>query len=877
MKKIFIDKRTTKSGRKSFLNVNTTVDLYKYIKTIHDTSEFVKDTYANLSSKKDNNQLTAGTYYIISDFQSCYDQPDYDINGNAITGPEIYKQGIVNPIIVQANSTSTLSPYAYQVEYPNDIIQYDIDFTSTEITGGPAFGRITERIDEYGNRTDYDHRDIKFKRYRTYYYNTDSPLSGTITINGTNTALGTSTLFQSELNVGNVVVINFKNYKVTNIISDTEIEIEGISIDSVIDVPYFKGQPQVDGEESNIPYTHTQMTDPPVDDNEEAQPSDFIMDGTIQPSNLYFGSGSEYFTNLYPGMFVMAAKNINIEYFKIDGNSGADGDGTVDNYVYATNYDGKDYTAYVKRVYNADDPSINQIIIVNTDGTGITQNYDNSSEDDFHELTGLNNVTELHYLLLARFNPDDKIDDSTIDSIVDAYLTINNNDNLNVLLTGLNSDYENITSLVPDLFLFNDVDDGIAGGIDDGGEDMYDGANYIYTDRTAKWRSYDWKENNIVDDIYREITTFRSVDELEINGQVTSVSNYIGDYSKYYLNTNLSVSPFLLSNITFGLYSYGNTLGDRCFNVGTYNWFNRNQISGTFQRNTIKKGFYANVIGEYFTDNQIYSQCWRNKIGENFENNFLGNRDFQNNVINNGFNNNKVSLYDDFYKNSISNGFKDNEILEEFYGNHIGNAFNGNQIYNVFSDNHILDYFENNTIGNSAFIGSYNFSDNIIGNNFNENLAEGNFFKNHIGHSFVSNESETEFRNNVIGNNFLDNNVGQEFAYNIIGDSFGNNTIGNSFGYGGSVLRGNKIGNSFAGNTIGVDCYDNVIGNNFQTNTIVDYFKYNQILYPISATNFSTATHVYADYNCTVIRSSDTNYYLQYFDGTDTQSVSITA
>ena len=74
-----------------------------------------------------------------------------------------------------------------------------------------------------------------------------------------------------------------------------------------------------------------------------------------------------------------------------------------------------------------------------------------------------------------------------------------------------------------------------------------------------------------------------------------------------------------------------------------------------------------------------------------------------------------------------------------------------------------------------------------------------------------------------------------------------------------------------------MDFYDNVIGNNFFNNTIVDYFKYNQILYPISATNFSTATHVYADYNCTVIRSSDTNYYLQYFDGTVTQTVSITA
>ena len=837
----FIDQRFMPNGKTSNLSLTNKLNLKKYIKQVVEDGNLaggVTDTtYSELVSLINTSQLVAGKYYNITDFRTCYDQPDFDVNGNPVTASETYKQAEISPIIVVAINSNSISSYAYQPEYPNDIIQYDYSFNQTETMGGDAYGRITERIDEYGNRTDYDHRTILYKRYRTYYYDTDNPLTGTITINGTITALGTDTLFESELNIGDIIVVNFKNYKVINIISDTQIEIEGDIIESVGNTFYFKGQPQIDGEESNIPYTHTQMTDPPVNNNDEALITDFIMDGIVKPSDAYFGIDSEYFTNLYPGMFVMVAKDIDIDYFKINGKIGANGSGNVDTYMYDTNYDGQDYTAYVKRVYNAGDPSINQIIIVNTDGTGITQDYDFSTEDDYHELTGLNSVDELHYLLLSRNNPDDKIDDSTIDSIVEAYLAINNNNNINTLLTGLNSDYQNITSLVSDLFLFNDVDDGIPGSIDDGGEDMYNGANYIYTDRTAKWRCYEWKKNNIKNDIYREVTTFRFEDELELDGQVTSISNYIGDYSKYYLNTNLSVSNFLLPNITFGLYSYGNTLGDRCFNVGTYNWFNRNQISGTFQRNTIKRGFYANIIGEYFTDNEIYAYCWRNKIGEGFENNFLGGSDFQNNVINNGFNNNYICISDDFYKNWISNGFNNNVVIFIFYGNHIGNAYNDNNIYQAFFDNNIGEYFENNTIGDFDNIGEGEFTNNKIGNNFKGNSTVGQFSQNQIGNDFVSNQVADYFYSNTIRNNFFANDISYSFAYNQIADSFSNNVIANDFGFGGGNSRGNVIGNNFQGNNIGEYFYDNNVKDYFSSNNIGDSFVNNNVSFNFDSNN----------------------------------------
>jgi hypothetical protein len=850
----------------------------------------IEVTYETLTKLIDNSYLIAGSHYIITDFRTCYDQPDYNANGNSINGT--YKEADIEPIIVMATSENTLAPDAYQPKYPNDKIKYDVFFDTTESTSGDAYGRITERIDEWNNRTDYDHRTILFKRYKTYFHDFSNPLAGTInvtTVSSTTggyqiTVVGVDTDFENELNEEDVIYVNKYWYKVDTITSATGMVLTSVESNSFSGEKYYKATSQTEGSLSQIPYTHTQMTDPPVDDDEEASIGDFIMDGQVKSSVNYFCGSigtSEYFTNLYPGLFVMAAKEIEIDFFRIDGNIGADGDGTADINQYTTNVNGNDYTAFIKRVYNADDPSINQIFIVNGDGTGISQTYDSSTTDDFHEISNLatTGVTEIHYLLTSR-GTGDKLEDADFEALVDAYLNLVEGANIENTLNILNTNYSTLTALVPDIYLFNDVADINDEGentIDDGGDDIYDGANFIYTDFSVRYRSYEYKNNNIINDVYREMTTFRSQEELQLNDEVTSTNNWIGDYSTFYIQGNLSNSDFLLANNVFGFNSYSNKLGNRCFNNSTYNWFNRNQISGTFQNNSLRRGFYANVVGEYFTDNVFNGQTWRNKIGENFENNVTGTDDFQNNVINNGFNDNYIALRDDFYKNFIGNGFNNNWIWDEFYGNHIGNAYNDNVIYNVFADNHILDYFDNNTIGNSDFIGSYDFTDNIIGNDFKNNLAEGNFFKNHIGHDFVSNESETEFRNNVIGNTFLDNNVGEDFAYNIIGDNFGNNTIGNSFGYGGSVLRGNKIGNSFANNTIGVDCYDNVIGNNFFNNTIVDYFKYNQILYPISATNFSTATHVYAEYDCTIIRGSDGNYYLQYFDGTDIQSVSITA
>jgi hypothetical protein len=195
----------------------------------------VETTYSELVNSITGETLSAGTYYLISDFKTCYDQPDFDYNGSEITSGNYKDDTEVQPIIVLAISSNTISDNAFQPAYPNDKIKYDWTFNQTEVTNGPAFGRITERIDEFNNRTDYDHRQIKFKRYRYWEIEFSNPYNGTVQVNTTSqtemTVLGTNTNFLS-LGVGTKVGFDNTNYKVfeiTNIVDDFEMTVTGLT------------------------------------------------------------------------------------------------------------------------------------------------------------------------------------------------------------------------------------------------------------------------------------------------------------------------------------------------------------------------------------------------------------------------------------------------------------------------------------------------------------------------------------------------------------------------------------------------------------------------------------------------------------------------
>jgi len=123
---------------------------------------------------------------------------------------------------------------------------------------------------------------------------------------------------------------------------------------------------------NSILYTHTQAQ-ASNDDEPYLNPP---MNGSVEESASYFGASSKYFTNMYPGLFVMVADDISISEFNISGDLGADGEGisaaSVDSIIPG-------WTLFYKTVGNTSDPSVNQLILVPGTSSGITQEYDSSS------------------------------------------------------------------------------------------------------------------------------------------------------------------------------------------------------------------------------------------------------------------------------------------------------------------------------------------------------------------------------------------------------------------------------------------------------------------------------------------------------------------
>jgi hypothetical protein len=196
----------------------------------------IDTTYSNLYSLYSSNGFATGSYYYINDFQTIYEQPDFYFDDKPKTVLSL-TSSTSYPIVVLATSKNTLAIDAYQPDFPKDEIKYDFTWNETEF-GNPAKGRITERIDTDGNRTDYDHRTIKFKRYQNYERDT-LPLNGVITSWDciTGTVSGSATTFMSDISIGNIIILDShsvwggdENYtiglKVKTKVSDTIITVE---------------------------------------------------------------------------------------------------------------------------------------------------------------------------------------------------------------------------------------------------------------------------------------------------------------------------------------------------------------------------------------------------------------------------------------------------------------------------------------------------------------------------------------------------------------------------------------------------------------------------------------------------------------------------
>jgi hypothetical protein len=134
----------------------------------------------------------------------------------------------------------------------------------------------------------------------------------------------------------------------------------------------------------SIPYTHTQ-------DNGSVDECDYTnppMDGQIVSGVGYFNTAgttcSKYFTNMYPGMFVLAATGVNVSQFGIYGNLGSDGNGLGVASSQLSGY--PEWTVFLKTNYdnNENDPSVTHIILVygNLDDAAQVINPTGDYDDD---------------------------------------------------------------------------------------------------------------------------------------------------------------------------------------------------------------------------------------------------------------------------------------------------------------------------------------------------------------------------------------------------------------------------------------------------------------------------------------------------------------
>jgi hypothetical protein len=706
-------------------------------------------TYNELVTLQSTQGLTIGSYYLITDFRTCYDQPDYDVNNTPIT-TGIYKEADIEPLMVLALDVDVLSQDAYQPLYPNDSIKYDITWNTTEVTSGEAYGRITERIDEYNNRTDYDHRTILFKRYKTYF--PSDKQQGIININDAN-VIGTNTLF-TELTVGDVIYANNLNFKITSITDDLNMTIEGIQQINITNLDYYKTS--TIEEDDNLFKCLNWKKNNIIDDDYYREYKTFQTDAEIE--QVTFAQSLNNYIGNYSNIYQVLERT----------------------FLLANNVLGKiSYSNTIGDIsYNN---SMNDWFNSNTIHNEFNENVilDTFSSNNILNVFARNNI-------FGQFN-NNKIDDNYLDNIL--YTQFNNN----------NIGYSFSNNVVTRIFNHNTISSSFT-------------HNLTYNDFIKNNIGHDFNNNylystflyNIIENDFYNNTIWS---EFEHNTIANSFKgNMLGSENQTFYFKNNVISNFFKGNVITGGNVEDNNIGDM---------FTINQLYGDFIDNNIKHNVISNSFQVSFTNNIIFGEMSYNEFGEYCT-----------------FNNIKYN----FNNNNIGTGFNNNNIGNNYENNNIGNNYQNNTIDNSYQNNTVGTDFQNNSIGNG-------YSGNTIGN---------------------------LYQNNSIGNGYTNNTIGTVFIYNKIGNGYSNNIIGND-------CQNNTLGNQYISNTIGNSYQNNIVYNGFINNIIGDVFRFIKIECELTNTNFTSATHVYGSFNCTIFKANDNNLYLQFFNGQELSFVSITS
>ncbi len=594
---------------------------------------YTQETYSGLTIGASTSNLVVGQYYLMTDFQTCYDQPNYTNEGVAIT-TENYKTGTTEPILILATSTTGFSSTAYSTLYPNDKISYDFSWNTTEVTSSPAKGRITERIDQYNNRADYDFRAVQFIRYESFL--SENFYEGTVSIDNSGNVVGVGTLFDSDFTVGGIIGIHSPNYgnliggfayyEILTITDATNMTVTGTTFYAENNRFYSRGTSG--GIRSpfqcNVPTpSYTGF-------------SEYYTFNSNENVNTYLGDNESYDTFILSNNVFL---NGSYQDMTFGGNVVGN---TFDNFMTSTSCG--PFFQYNIITNNFDRNTIGpdftfNFIDCDMQGNTVVGNFD-------YNMIGDNDGFDFDFNQVGwgfRNNFLTMYDDDFI------YNTIGANFNTNLIHYGFSN------NIIGDNFnnniLRNNFDENEIGT-----------AFYSNTVRAPFFN------NKIGSTFYNNI--FYS----NVNGNVfgnNSFGNTIGDPANVgvYTFQNNQVGSDMTNNYFSGA-TFSNIIGDACQSNNIDTNFSYNRIGSNFQTNTIANDFgfgggsvRGNVVGNGFQSNTVGEYCYDNTFGDNCIGNNLSDN-FINNKISYGFNYTTINDAD-------SSGFCQNNIFT--FGGFSGN------------------------------------------------------------------------------------------------------------------------------------------------------------------------------------------------------------
>jgi hypothetical protein len=620
----------------------------------------VETTYNQLTSSLVSGSLTPGTYYKITDFKTCYDQPDYGVGGNPITNDN-YRTGSVSPIIVFALDSGSLASDAYQPEYPNDNIKYDVTFNQTEVTSNPAFGRIIYRKDNQGNEMDYDFREVLFKRYNTYF--SEEVYGGTISVVETGSfafITGSETSF-TNFTTGSVVgVLNIGNDPIVEYYEITSIEDDYLMF--------------ITGSRYSFP-SETRLVDANELEGMSWKQNNIISNsGSVELPT--FGDIDECFNNTSTNTATYTVWNENTFLLP---NNVFKGDSVYRENSFANNFRNNTFNASCdsNRVVGS---FYNNIFDNDFDNNIINDNfYDNIIDCDFQR----NVINGEFYNNHFGDNDGEDFD----------YNTINGSFSYNFYTGDSNFEYNIINGGFDNNIILGEFSKNTLKGFYGNVLEATFSDNIIGEGFDGNKTYEEFRENTIADEVY-DNNFFGTFNGNTLTGNEVFDNNFYS-YTEYN---------------QIGANFQNNTIGD-VENIDNTN-FSRNCIGTDAKGNLISGDFDGNKIGHLFVANEI---------GDNFYDNNIGNYFIENDILD-GFSDNFI--LNTFAGNNIANGFKGNSIGNYFNNNTIGDDFGygssnwrGNVIGNYFHNNNIGEYFYDNNIGD-------NFENNTIGNDFQFNRIE---------------------------------------------------------------------------------------------------------------------------------------------------------